>query len=63
MLSDVLESHRMFAIAMRRPGTRREVFPCRWPALALCGFVWVCVGLCGFVWARATAHRTFCSLA
>ena len=25
MLSDVLESHRMFAIAMRRPGTRREV--------------------------------------
>jgi hypothetical protein len=25
MLSDVLESHPMFAIAIRRPGTRREV--------------------------------------
>tara|TARA_B110000263_G_C15192087_1_gene456534 strand:- start:222 stop:470 length:249 start_codon:yes stop_codon:yes gene_type:complete len=25
MLSDVLESHWMFAVAMRRPGTRREV--------------------------------------
>ena len=39
MLSDVLESHRMFAIAMRRPGTRREV-----PMLVAClGVVMVCV--------------------
>ncbi len=46
MLSDVLESHRMFAIAMRRPGTRREV-----PMPVAClGLVRVCVGLCGFVW-------------
>lgn len=40
MLSDVLESHRMFAIAMRRPGTRREV-----PMPVAClGVVRVCVG-------------------
>ena len=40
MLSDVLESHRMFAIAMRRPGTRREV-----PMPVAClGLVRVCVG-------------------
>ena len=59
MLSDVLESQRMLAIGMRRPGTRREV-----PMPVAClGLVRVCVGLCGFVWARATAHRTFCSLA
>ena len=39
MLSVVLESHRMFAIAMRRPGTRREVpLP-----LACLGVVMVCV--------------------
>ena len=39
MLSDVLESHRMFAIAMRRPGTRREV-----PIPVAClGVVRVCV--------------------
>ena len=41
MLSDVLESHRMFAIAMRRPGTRREVpMPVAW-----LGVVRVCVGV------------------
>ncbi len=41
MLSDVLESHRMFAIAMRRPGTRREV-----PMPVAClGVVRVCVGV------------------
>ena len=40
MLSDVLESHRMFAIAMRRPGTRREV-----PMPVAClSVVRVCVG-------------------
>ena len=39
MLSDVLESHRMFAIAMRRPGARREV---RMP-MACLGVVRVCV--------------------
>jgi Lon protease-like protein len=39
MLSDVLESHRMFAIAMRRPGARREV-----PMPVAClGVVRVCV--------------------
>ena len=39
MLSDVLESHRMFAIAMRRHGTRREV-----PMPVAClGVVRVCV--------------------
>jgi ATP-dependent Lon protease len=39
MLSDVLESHRMFAVAMRRPGTRREVpMP-----LACLGVVSVCL--------------------
>ena len=41
MLSDVLESHRMFAIAMRRHGTRREV-----PMPVAClGVVRVCVGV------------------
>ncbi len=41
MLSDVLESHRMFAIAMRRPGARREV-----PMPVAClGVVRVCVGV------------------
>jgi len=40
MLSDVLESHRMLAIGMRRPGTRREV-----PMPVAClGLVRVCVG-------------------
>ena len=39
MLSDVLESHRMFAIAIRRPGTRREV---PMPVASL-GVVMVCV--------------------
>ena len=39
MLSDVLESHRMFAIAMRRSGARREV-----PMPVAClGVVRVCV--------------------
>jgi len=39
MLSDVFESHRMFAVAMRRPGTRREV-----PIPVAClGVVRVCV--------------------
>ena len=41
MLSDVLESHRMFAIAMRRHGTRREV---PMPVAGL-GVVRVCVGV------------------
>ena len=41
MLSDVLESHRMFAIAMRRPGARREV-----PMPVAClGVGRVCVGV------------------
>ena len=52
MLSDVLESQRMFAIAMRRPGTRREV-PM---VVAGLGLARVCVG-------TRKAHRTFCSLA
>ena len=39
MLSDVFESHRIFAVAMRRPGTRREV-----PIPVAClGVVRVCV--------------------
>ena len=40
MLSDVLKSHRMFAVAMRRPGTGSEI-----PMPVACvGLVRVCVG-------------------
>jgi len=39
MLSDALESHRMLAIALRRPGSSREA-PCRWLAWGSLRFVW-----------------------
>jgi Lon protease-like protein len=39
MLLDALESHRMLAIALRRPGSSREA-PCRWLAWGSLRFVW-----------------------